>query len=479
MHKLAGYLKPILFVTHREVRDQFRDWRIIFPIVALTLLFPGLMNFTAGQVVSYVQQYGANLLATRFIPFLLMIVGFFPTTVSLVIALESFAGETERHSIEPLLSSPIADWQLYLGKLLASLIPPVAGSLLGITTYLIGVYRSVNWTAPLSFLIQIILLTTVQTLVMVCGAVVISTQTTSVRAANLLSSFIVIPIALLIQGEAVIMFWGSLDILWWVILGDLLIAILLIRAGLAHFNREELLGREIDVLNLKHSWRVFSKAFIGDAHNLSGWLRVELKKSLSRMLIPLVFSAIMIPLGAWIGARLAVQLNLPPDLFNLDQLVDLDPGIVSGMRSMGFMSLNGAVTVWLHNLRSILLATFLGIFSFGVLGLFILMLPMVMLGFFAQMASITGISPLTFLAAFMLPHGLLEIPAMILSAAAIFRLGATLITPAQDQTISESWLKGLADWARIMVALVIPLFLLAALVEVFITPHTLVILLGQ
>ncbi len=34
-------------ITHREVKDQFRDWRIIFPIVILTLFFPGLMNFTA------------------------------------------------------------------------------------------------------------------------------------------------------------------------------------------------------------------------------------------------------------------------------------------------------------------------------------------------------------------------------------------------------------------------------------------------
>jgi ABC-type transport system involved in multi-copper enzyme maturation permease subunit len=107
-----------------ETCDMFRIG-IIIPIAGLTVFFPFLMNFTAKQVVGYVQQYGANLLATRFIPFLLMIVGFFPITVSLVIALESFAGESERHSIEPLLSSPLTDLQLYLGKLLASLVPPI------------------------------------------------------------------------------------------------------------------------------------------------------------------------------------------------------------------------------------------------------------------------------------------------------------------------------------------------------------------
>ena len=47
------------------------------------------------------------------------------------------------------------------------------------------------------------LLITVEALVMVSGAVVVSSQTTSVRAANLLASFIIIPMALLMQAEAV------------------------------------------------------------------------------------------------------------------------------------------------------------------------------------------------------------------------------------------------------------------------------------
>jgi ABC-type transport system involved in multi-copper enzyme maturation permease subunit len=95
-----------LVITRREVRDQFRDWRIFFPVIALTLFFPFLMNFTAGQLIGFVEQYGANIIVDRLIPFFLLIVGFFPISVSLVIALESFVGEKERGSIEPLLNSP-------------------------------------------------------------------------------------------------------------------------------------------------------------------------------------------------------------------------------------------------------------------------------------------------------------------------------------------------------------------------------------
>lgn len=479
MNSLTQNLKPAFIVMQREVRDQFRDWRIIIPIIVLTIIFPGLMNFTARQAVQFVQQYGANLIAERFIPFLLMIVGFFPITVSLVIALESFAGESERRSIEPLLSSPLADWQLYLGKLLASLIPPITGSLLGITTYLVGVYNSVGWTAEPAFLVQIILLTTVQALVMVSGAVVVSTQTTSVRAANLLSSFIVIPMALLIQGESIVMFWANLEVLWWIIFGQVVIASLLIRAGIAHFNREDLLGREIDVINLRHSWRVFWSAFKGEARSFPEWLRDEVSQTIRRLVIPTGIMLVLLPVGLYLGMRIAQQLNMPAGVLDLEKLLKMDNSLVTGLRSAGLLSIGGAAYIWFHNLRVVLLATALGIFSFGVLGVLVLMLPLAMLGFFAQAASSVSLSPLTFLAAFAFPHGLLEFPAIIITGAVVLRVGATLATPSPGQSISEAFLRALADWARIVLVLLVPLFLGAALIESFITPHTLVRLLGQ
>ena len=121
-----------LIVTRREVKDSFRDWRIMIPIILLTLFFPLLMNFTAGRLLAFVSDYGAQIIATRLIPFLLLVVGFFPTSFALVIALETFAGEKERQSLEPLLATPLTDRQLYLGKVLASVIPPLTASYVGI-----------------------------------------------------------------------------------------------------------------------------------------------------------------------------------------------------------------------------------------------------------------------------------------------------------------------------------------------------------
>jgi ABC-type Na+ efflux pump permease subunit len=226
-------------IARRELRDTLRDWRIVSPIILLTLLFPWLMNWTAQLVIDFVQQRGATVIGERLIPFLLMIVGFFPISFSLVVALETFVGEKERRSIEPLLAMPITDLELYLGKVLSATALPLLGSVLGISVYLAGLYWSIGYTPPLELLVQIFVLNIISALVMVSGAVVVSSQTTSVRAANLLASFIIIPMALLIQGESVVMFWGSFDTLWIIALGLLVVMVILVRMGVKTFNREE------------------------------------------------------------------------------------------------------------------------------------------------------------------------------------------------------------------------------------------------
>lgn len=53
---MFNQIRPAFVITRREVRDQFRDWRIIIPIIVLTLVFPYLMNFTARQLVNFVEE---------------------------------------------------------------------------------------------------------------------------------------------------------------------------------------------------------------------------------------------------------------------------------------------------------------------------------------------------------------------------------------------------------------------------------------
>ncbi len=473
--RLRAALTPAWVIARREVRDQFRDWRIIFPVIGLTIVFPFIMNWTAGQMYGFVNEYGATLIADRLVPFLLMVVGFFPISVSLVIALETFVGERERGSIEPLLNSPLQDWQIYLGKLISSTVPPLLSSLLGMVVYLTGLALSgVPWPEPL-MLFQILVLTMVQAVMMVSGAVVVSSQATSVRAANLLSSFIVIPSAFLIQWEAVVMFWGNNDTLWWVALAVLLLTILLVRVGLAHFQREELLGREIDVLRLRYSLNLFWTSFRGDAANLKQWYARVLPATLKRLRLPSLLVLGVVIAGAIIGWQLVERFPL---LVNPDAFTDYNSNMRTALQAFSLSGTSSVLAVFWQNLRVLLLSLVLGLFSFGVVGLFPLMATTAVAGYLLGTLSVNGIPVLPLVVGLLLPHGIIEVPAAILATASVLKVGAVLATPTPGKTVGEVWLVALADWARVMAGVVIPLLVVASMVEIWITPRVALLVFG-
>ena len=462
-------------VARREIRDQFRDWRILVPILLLTLFFPLLMNFTASQAVDFVGRYGAPIIGERLIPFLLMVVGFFPISISLVIALESFAGERERQSLEPLLATPLSDGQLYLGKIAASLVPPLAAAYLGITVYLIGLLFKVQWVPSAQLLIQILSLTTIQAIVMVSGAVVISSLTTSVRAANLLASFIIIPVAQLIIGESLIMFWGRYHILWWIVLALLLIAIVLLRMGLRLFNREELLARELDVLDLRGTGRRFWSSFCSEARNPIEWYGGLFSKSLKRIRFPILITTATLMIGFLLGYRQAEVFKLPAEIFQVNAF---DKDWLEILREFGMLTTSGAVKILWTNIRALLLATIMGVFTFGVLAEILLMAPLAITGYFAGSIAQAGQGALQYITALVLPHAILEVPAAILAGAAILQLGMAAISLPKGSSLGEGWITSLAEWARISIGIVLPLLIAAAFLESFITPRIAVWLLS-
>ncbi len=461
-------LAPALIVARREVRDQFRDWRIIFPVVGLTIFFPFLMDFTATQIMSFVESYGARVIGERLVPFLMMIVGFFPISVSLVIALESFVGEKERGSIEPLLNTPLKDWQLYLGKLLSSTIPPLISSYLGICVYVAGLLVQRVRLPDFDLMVLILLLTAVQAIVMVSGAVVVSSQATSIRSANLLASFIIIPMALLIQGESVIMFWGDYRMLWLVMLGLITLSFLLIRMGVAHFQREELLGHEIDVLNIRWGWRVFKTAFTGTARSVVEWYTRALPRSIAGLKRPIWVTSALALAAVIVGMLMVKQY---PGSLEAFQLGKIDDRIQVLLQAWPLFSAGPVISIWWQNVRAMLVGMALGAFSMGILGMLPILATMGVLGFILGLLSLNGVSAPAYFVGFILPHGVLEIPAAIIATAAVIKAGAILATPTPGKTVGEVWITSLGEWAKILVGIVVPLLFVAAAVEAWLTPR--------
>ncbi len=468
-------LQPALVITRREVRDHFRDWRILGPILLLIIILPVFMNYASGRFLEFADRYGAHIEAGQIYPFLLMVVGFFPITVALVLALESFVGEKERRSLEPLLSSPLSDFQIFFGKLLAALIPALMASYLGMILYLVWIYLQGIWFPGGILILQIFALATTNCLIMVSGAVVVSSQTTSMRAANLLAVFIIIPMAILLQAESAVIVWANSTVLFWTLIGEVAVTVLLTRIGIAHFNREELIGRELDAFNLKQGFSSFWNDFHGEASSPIEWYRLELGKTFAKMRLPALLVTVVLAAGVVVGAGLADQFVIPPELINEQTLLD---GGIEGIQEFRFFEDNSFPMIWFNHLRTVFLATFAGLLSFGVLALIVMAIPILFTGFLTATVASAGLSPFLFLAAFVLPHGILEIPGIILAGAAILRLGATIASPAPGKTLGEAWLGAAADWAKVMVGLVLPLFLGASILEVFVTPRVVYWLFG-
>ena len=462
----------VWLVAWRELRDQLRDWRIIFPMFVLTLVLPFLADLGAQAAINFTLKYGTPLIAERLVPFLLMVVGYFPITVSLVIALESFVGEKERGTIEPLLVSPLKDWQLFTGKLIAGTAAPLVTSYLGITVYMIGLYFQRIPFPDFNRMMQTLILTTVQALLMVSGAILISTQATSVRAANLMASFIVIPMALLIQGESIMLFWGNDQVLWLAVAGVAVLTALLARVGIAHFQRESLLGREIDVLNLRWIGRTFWRAFKGDATSLLGWFKVEVFRTLRKQ-FPSIILTIVIGLIAIVVGYIWVSSNYPKimDQFNAGDLsttLSFGMGVPAASIGISFPA------IWGHNLQAIVVILLLGLFSFGVLGALVYLLNMGVIGAVLALIRALGASPLKVGIYGILPHGFFEIPALVLASAAILYIGVALVTPRSQRTLSEVLIEAIADWTKIGLGLVLPLLTIAAIIETWVTPVLLI-----
>jgi len=324
--------------------------------------------------------------------------------------------------------------------------------------------------------------------VMVTGATVVSSQTTSTRAANLLASFIIIPMTMLILGESTIMFLApdaespsGIGALWAIIIGEIVIVILLLRVGNSSFNREELLGRTIDELNLRGTLRgIWRNVRAVDARgtparSLGEWYRRGITLSLRRLgLAPavamLVFAAAFAG-GFIVGHMPEWQLHLSANASLSDTAHLLGRYLTLPMETGTLFFI-----IW-QNGRILLAGAILSMFTFGTASLIFTPAVYFVLGYIFSQVVMAGISP-AFLIAGILPHGIIEIPVIVLSAAISLRLGAIVTRPPRGMTVGQAWSMAFGDMVKLALGVIIPGLALAAFIEAVITPRVVVAVLG-
>ncbi|MDW7650230.1 MAG: stage II sporulation protein M [Bacillota bacterium] len=172
------------------------------------------------------------------------------------------------------------------------------------------------------------------------------------------------------------------------------------------------------------------------------------------------------------GAGLSyISLTHEPELFAILEETSLPLLQELSELVFGGHPLRGAAILFLHNLTSVLQVIFFGIIL-GILPLFSAIANGAILGALTFQLSQEGIAPLPFLMAGILPHGIFELPAFLLSAALGLKFGYHVVFPIPQYTRRQS-LALIFQEIGIVLPVVFILLLLAALLEVFVTPGVL------
>src|SRR5256712_10754902 len=419
----SRFTSRVELVASRDLRDAVSELRLVLAMVTLTLAIP----IGSGSGVRALAAFGGGTaVVNRLAVVGALFVVFIPASFSLVLALESFVGERERTTLEVLLSTPLREAEIYAGKVVAVLTVSLALCYGGLLVYCLVTFPGLGYF-PLGILLALALSTICQVAAMVAGAVIISLNARTMRAANVMSSFLIPSMSVVLQVEAALILLGRAEFLWGFALLMAIVAIVLLRMGFNGFSREALLAREVGLKN------PFGRAL--DAVRASFAMRPTFFRLVWMRRIPMLIAAAGFPLGAWIG-YLAGSTNVIP-------AVVLRPVLSSLVRSTGDGGgVEQALTIFGHNLLAFGLVALLAIVTVGVSGLLLTFAPGFILGFAAALSSwsiaLTGI----------VPNGFVEIPAAIIAGGLAIQVGAAAIHMDARGGWRARVLAGLADYVR-------------------------------
>jgi ABC-2 type transport system permease protein len=171
-----------------------------------------------------------------------------PIMLSSIIASDSFAGERERGTLEPLLYTPVSEGELFAGKVLAALAPAVGLALAAFAVNVVVVNVAAYGTmdrllyTTTAWVLMVLLLAPACALLGLGVTVLISSKAKTVTGAQQASGALVLPVVLLMVGQlaGAFYFGAKVILLATAIAGGLGLA--LVWVGARTFKRGELVA---------------------------------------------------------------------------------------------------------------------------------------------------------------------------------------------------------------------------------------------
>ena len=427
-------------VARRDLRDATSELRLVLAMVALTVAIP---IGSAIGIRSLAYFGGGTAVVNRLAVVGAFFVVFIPASFSLVLALEAFVGERERTTLEVLLSTPLKEAEIYVGKVAAVLIASLGLCYGGLIVYCLAAFPGLGYF-PIDVLVALAVSTICQVAAMIAGAVIISLNARTMRAANVMASFIILPMSVVLQAEAALILIGRSEFLWGFAALMIVLAAVLLRMGLAGFSREALLAREV---GLRKPLQRAIGAVRWSLRERPGIVRLVWLRRL-----PVAVAAIGFMAGVGVGFLAGKTAAIPGPVVRpvLSSLINASGGATQGQQVLGIFG---------HNLLAFVLAAVLAIFTAGLSGFALTFLPGFLLGYAAALSSWS-----VALAGVVL-NGLVEIPAAVVAGGLAIHIGAAAIHMEPNGGWTARALIAFADYARALRWLV-PALALAAVLEV-------------
>jgi ABC-2 type transport system permease protein len=171
-----------------------------------------------------------------------------PTTGAMAMAAHSVVGEKQARTLEPLLATPVATFELLLAKVLGALVPTLLIALLGLSLYLSGIAIFARpgvlpAMANPRTAVLVLLLGPASALLSLQAAILISSRVNDARTAQQFGVFIVIPLSALLVAQFMGALWLSAGALAAVSGAMLLLWGILAAISVRLFDREAILTR--------------------------------------------------------------------------------------------------------------------------------------------------------------------------------------------------------------------------------------------
>ncbi|MBC7169748.1 ABC transporter permease [Candidatus Bipolaricaulota bacterium] len=235
-------MRRVRVLIAKEWEELRKIKMVIYGALFLPLLMGGLAGFMVWQGQGLPPEAQAALFNTALMYFLIL-----PVMIPVTLAVYSIVGEKEQGTLEPLLATPLTDWEIFAGKALVAVLPSLVLTWGVFLLFLIAAHVILGGipagVLSVPWLLSIFVLSPLLAVFGVLVSMLVSSRTSDPRAAYQFSGLAVVPSLIPLIAYSIQM--TAVNLLLVILEGGILVVLngALLYLVVKLFRREEILTR--------------------------------------------------------------------------------------------------------------------------------------------------------------------------------------------------------------------------------------------